>query len=48
MLTVVLKKYLNCAVNKTTNTGHTTNINYTLILSKYNTIQCNINNDINY
>ena len=33
MVTVLLYEYLNCAVNKTTNTGHTTNINYTLTLS---------------
>ena len=33
MIPVVLYKYLNCAVKKTTNTGHTTNINYTLKLS---------------
>ena len=33
MLSVVLYKYLNCAVNKSTNTGHTTNFDYTLIAS---------------
>ena len=33
MISVVLYKYLNCAVNKTTNTGYTTDINYTLIPS---------------
>ena len=32
-MSVVLYKYLNCAVNKTTNTGHTTNISYALIPS---------------
>ena len=32
-MSAVLYKYLNYAVNKTTNTGHTTNINYTLISS---------------
>ena len=31
-MALVLHKKFNCAVNKTTNTGHTTNINYTLIL----------------
>ena len=31
-MALVLHKNFNCAVNKTTNTGHTTNINYTLIL----------------
>ena len=47
MVAVVLHKYLNYAANKTTNTGHTTNINYTLKLSiilLYN----NTNHDINY
>ena len=33
MIPVILYKYLNCAVKKTTNAGHTTNTNYTLILS---------------
>ena len=33
MIPVVPYKDLNCAINKATNTGHTTNINYTLILS---------------
>ena len=33
MMTLVLYKYLNCAVHKANKTGHATNINYTLIPS---------------
>ena len=32
-MTLVLYKYLNCAVHKANKTGHATNINYTLIPS---------------
>ena len=30
MIPVALYKYLNCAVNKTANTGNTTNIKYSI------------------
>ena len=32
-MSVVLYKYLNCAINKSINSGHTTNSNYALIPS---------------